>query len=421
MNCPLAHENCILGGQPMHKPVSSPTLKTGSLAALILILSIGTLLRAWPSAGFQGVGYDEHQYSNYVGMAAEEGLRNYGRVVHIYTVAQAERPEAVVPPTRIGFLWPAVLLAKAGLTPFEALRAISLSAGIALLLLTATIAYRFAGAAQVLGFTTLIAVAPLQIYLAQRALIDGYFGFLAALCAWFLLECLRAPKAKGWLVAYGFGLFILVLTKENAAFVFLALLATAALLSLIRVDRISGPIVIVSVVAPALAVLVLASFLGGITEWISFYRMFVHKSAAIPYVLKFQDGAWYRYLVDFAVLSPAILALVFGRIFQLEKRSGIDLFWALFLGFSFVCMSTVPYGMSLRFAAFWDVPMRWLASSQLLCTANRIPGRVRPLLLIAAFLLLVTIDLSQYHRLFVKSRIYDPVSAQLLRASDLIK
>jgi hypothetical protein len=405
----------------MNEEAKSQQFGKWSLSFCIIFLVFGIFLRLWPTAGFHSIGFDEHQYSKYVEMAAKRGLWNYGAVIDSYIVEQVHQSEAIVPATRIGFLWPATLLAEAGLTPYKALRTTSLMASIALLVATAAMAYRFSSPALTVGVTALLAVAPLQIYLAQRALVDGYFAFLAVLCAWFFLEALRASKTTGWVVAYGATLFLLVLTKENAAFVFAALLATAAVLFWARISRPGLSLLVVSFLAPAFALCVLAVFMGGIPELIIFYRMFVQKSTVIPYSLRFQDGAWYRYLVDFIVLSPAIVILVLGRVFQLGKKSANDLFWALFLGFSFVLMSSLRYGMSLRFAAYWDPALRWLAMSQLLVVANRIPPRIRAVALFAALLALGGIDLSQYHRLFVKGRIYDPVSAELLRASDLIK
>jgi hypothetical protein len=170
-----------------------------------------------------------------------------------------------------------------------------------------------------------------------------------------------------------------------------------------------------------LGVLILASLLGGIVEWITFYRMYAQRSGRIPYVIQFQDGAWYRYLIDFTVLSPCVVALVFGRIFDINKQSRADLFWALFIGFSFLAMSGVRYGMSLRFAAYWDEPLRWLAGSQLIVLGSRLSARGRGPILIGAMTLVMVVDLAQYHRFFVRAQIYDPVSSHLLRASKLVK
>ena len=393
-----------------------------SLALIIVILSGGIFLRAWPTGGFRGVGYDEGIYSTYVAMAQKDGLWNYGDVVHAYLESQAKRPDAIVPATRVGFLVPAAAVAEiTGLKPLAALHAVSLASSILLLLATAVIGVRQGGDVRMLVLTSLMAVAPLQIHLAQRSLIDGYFAFWAVLCAWFLWENLESPRQKGWLAAYGFSLFALVLTKENAAFVFLALIIVMAAFAFYELGRLSLPLVLVSVIAPALAVMCLALLAGGVGEWIAFYRSFVQKSATLSYPIRFQDGPWYRYLVDFTLLSPCVVALALGALFQLRKESKPDIFWSLFLGVSFAAMSSVPYGMSLRFAAYWDFPLRWLAASQLLQVSRGFERRWALALLTCSILFLVSVDLFQYWRYFVHGAIYDPVTFQLLHASKLIK
>jgi len=84
-------------------------------------------------------------------------------------------------------------------------------------------------------------------------------------------------------------------------------------------------------------------------------------------------------------------------------------------------MSCIRYGMSLRFAAYWDEPMRWLAASQLLVFQRRFSPRVGTMVAVAAILLLATVDLMQYWQFFVKAGIYDPVSSHLLHVLRLIK
>ena len=399
-------------------------LGNGGAAWLLMafVLGLGLLLRIYPSSGFDGIGYDENIYRAYVQMAQRAGLSHYGAVVTEYVQWQEKRPDAVVPATRVGFLWPAAALAElSGLPPNAALRLLSLLASVLLLFATAVIGYRLGGIERMLVVTALMAVAPLQIHLAQRSLIDGYFAFWAVLCAWFLWESLQAPRARGWLAAYGASLVILVLTKENAAFVFFALMATLGLLYAFRRQSPTWPLLVVSVLAPSVAVMGLSYLVGGIGEWITFYRMFVEKSHALPYPIQFQDGTWYRYLVDFILLSPCVVLCAAGRVFSLHKEDRVDIFWVLFLGCSFVLMSSVTNGMSLRFAAYWDEPLRWLAASQVILLANRF-RRVRPaLIMVAAVALLAAVDLSQYSRFFVQSGIYDPVSAQLLHSSKLIK
>jgi 4-amino-4-deoxy-L-arabinose transferase-like glycosyltransferase len=397
-------------------------LTTPSLILLALILAAGIFLRIWPTAGFKLVGIDEHNYATYVEQTLKYGLTDYGHVIDDYITAQVKERDAVVPATRIGFIWPAAIVARiTRLDSLYAVRTVSAASAILLLLATATIGLRFGGARQSLVVTALMAAAPLQIALAQRALGDEYFALWAVLSAWFFFECLQDRQARRWHIAFGFSFFMLVLTKENAAFVCAALLAVWIWFSLGRITRPNYVLLIVTFIAGAAAVLVLASLLGGIGEWLTFYRMYGQKSARIPYVIQFQDGAWYRYLIDFTLLSPLIVALTFGRVFKIDKNDAPDLFWALFLGFSFIAMSCVPFGFSLRFAAYWDVPLRWLAASQLVILADRFSSRWRNAVLITAVALVLLVDLAQYHRFFVKAEIYDPVSSHLLRASKLVK
>jgi hypothetical protein len=412
------------------------------LGLLVLILSAGILLRLWPSTGCRQagqptsiqssqiagekkgiwVGEDERTYSAYVAAACKDGVWNFASVVRAYVQAQAKRPDAIVPATRVGFLVPATIVAElTGWEPLVALRCTSAIASILLLLSSAVIGHRLGGRKHMLLVTALMAVAPLQIHLAQLSLVDGYFALWAVLCAWFLWENLQGPRQKRWLLAYAMTLFVLVLTKENAAFVFLALGTVIVLFAVLKLGRVSLPLVVATVIAPALAVLVLASLVGGIGEWISFYGEFAQKSAALPYVILFQDGAWYRYLVDLTLLSPGIVAFAFGSVFQLRQESKVDVFWTIFLGASYIVMSMVPYGMSLRFAAYWDLPLRWLAVSQVIRFADGFRKEKSILILVTVPMALIAIDLFQYWRYFVEGHIYDPVSFQLLRASQLIK
>jgi hypothetical protein len=401
----------------------SGRLTRSSLALLIVVLIAGVFLRAWPSTGCHRTGFDEGVYSTYVAIAQKDGIWHYGNVVRAYVQSQAKHAEAFVPATRIGFLWPAsVLAAICHLKPLAALHYVSLISSVLLLFVVAIIGYRFAmSGAHLLLLTALMAAAPLQIHLAQRSLIDGYFALWAILCAWFLWESLRKPEQKTWSVAYGVSLFMLVLTKENAAFVFFALVAVLIVFAVFRLGRANLALVLITVLAPALAVAVLAELVGGIREWLAFYTMFVQKSRLLPYPVRFQDGAWYRYFVDFTLLSPCVVAFAIGRIFQLEKRAVADIFWSVFLGVSFITMSSVPYGISLRFAAYWDVPLRWLAASQVLQLRRKFP-RISPVIITAIILfILVAVDLFQYWRYFMHAGIYDPVSFELVRASRLIK
>ena len=219
-----------------------------------------------------------------------------------------------------------------------------------------------------------MALAPLQLCLAQRALVDGFYAF-ATLCFWLLWENLRAPNRWGWLAAYTVSLFGLVMTKEYSAFVVFAFCGIMVLNRRLRFGSVTPRLLAATVIGPALAVLVLMYFAGGAGAFFHFYTTFVAKSSGLDYAIKAQDGPWTRYMLDFLIVSPAVTLLAIGRLFRLNAKNRPDLYCAVFLLFSYVPMAGVTYGMSLRFVAFWDFPMCWLAFSQLDALAEKFPVR----------------------------------------------
>src|SRR5689334_16724495 len=104
----------------------SPRLTKWSIGFLALVLTAGVFLRIWPSAGFKSVGVDEHQYAVYAAKAVSYGLTNYGRVIDEFIVDQVHKPGAVVPATRIGFIWPMAILSQlTRIDPLQAARILS--------------------------------------------------------------------------------------------------------------------------------------------------------------------------------------------------------------------------------------------------------------------------------------------------------
>jgi hypothetical protein len=386
------------------------------------LFGIGTFLRVFPSAGFERVGFDEHGYMVFVKQIQTAGFWNYDAVVKLYVERQSKQPDAVVPATRATFLAPAALVGEVfHLDAFHALRTTAATAGVLMLLLSAFFAYRLGGTIPMLGVTALVATAPLQIYLSQRALIDGYFAFWAVAVLWLAWENLQRPRHWGWLGAYTICLTILVLTKENAAFVVFAIFGVLLLNQFLRMGTVTPHLLLATIIGPTIAVLVLAAMVGGAWEWVQFNRMFVAKSRANFYSIMAQDGPWYRYVVDFVIISPLLAAFACGRIFQTRKADQAGIFMAAFLLLSVAAMSAVKYGMSLRYAAFCDIPLCWLACSQAIALSKR-SSKCHPAIVASALLLILSaVGVNQYVRFFVKGGVYDPTTAALVWSSGMEK
>ena len=272
-----------------------------------------------------------------------------------------------------------------------------------------------------LGVTALMATAPLQIHLSQRALIDSYFCFVAVTALWLAWENLQHPRRGAWLTSYTLSLTLLVLTKENAAFVVFALIGVLLLNRYLRFGTATPHLLIATIVGPLIAVFFLAFLVGGLWDWIQFYRMFIEKSRLNFYSVLVQDGPWYRYAVDFVILSPVLVAFACGAVFQVKPRQRATLFVTTFLLLSLSGMSMVRYGISLRYAAFCELPLCWLACTQVLSLSRIVSQRHRTALTVGVFLILASVNVNQYVRFFVEGAIYDPVTAALVWSSGMEK
>lgn len=390
---------------------------------LLLILGFGAAIRIWTTRTYTREGQDEHLYGIYVNtIDTTGGITHYRKLIAMNRQVQEGYSQAFVPATRIGFIWPAYACFKVfNVSPIQSLRILSCASGILLLLLAARIGWHAGGKMGMLGLTALMSTAPLHVYLAQRALIDIYFAFWAVLTLWLLWKNLQNKKHWGWLSAYGASLAILVLTKESAAFVFCALLGVLLFSRPLKLGQSSIELVGLTFLAPAVAVAILCLLMGGPSEFLSFFRLLAARNEVSDYAVATQDGPWYRYLIDFTLISPLTLILAIGAIFQLRSAGRFTAFMAIFLGLSFVVMSYVPYGVSLRFATYWDVPLRWLALTQAILLSQGL-RKIRPAIALACLLCLICAsDLWQYNVYFVKAKLYDPITTNLVYAAGLTK
>lgn len=389
---------------------------------IIVIFAAGTFFRVYPSMRHQRPGFDETVYVGYVGALRTIGASNYGAMVKAYQSNQDEIATAVAHPLRVCFILGAYFwMLTFGCEPATALHGVSAAAGVACLAVAGIFAWRAGGRGTLAGVLALMACAPLQILLSQRALVDGVFGFWAIVCFWLLWENLRAPNHAVWLPAFGASLCLLVLAKEFAVFVVFAFVVLLLLNRWLHFGTVTPALAGTIVLGPLLGVMILVWLAGSVSDFIHIYASFVAKSRALDYSIRYQDGPWTRYILDFLLVTPLVTLLAIGRLFQLSTKSRPELYCALFLLASFVPMANLSGGMNLRFAACWDLPLCFLAFSQLDLVARRLPPRRGMIALVVSTALVCGVELNEYCRIFVKTDAYDPITPQLLRSENILK
>jgi 4-amino-4-deoxy-L-arabinose transferase-like glycosyltransferase len=409
------------------------------LAALFIILAIGIFLRIpsqlfagpnaplrafaaiHPLAGFDQIGFDEGLYRNYVNQLISAGLTSYPDIVDRYIEIQKTLTGSILPPLRFLFIFSAYAWHQIfGAEALSSLHAVASFFSILTLLLSTHFAWRLKGPAWALAVAALMSFAPTQIHMSQHALVDGFFTFWALLCLWLLWENLRAPRRPLFLAAYVLGLCLMVLTKENAFFVFVALMAIIVLNRWLQFGIVTRELLLCSIAGPLLGFVVLVFLAGGLDTLRTSYQLSVGKNYQLAYAIMTGDGPWHRYLVDLLLVSPIILLLAVGAAFRLDRSQKPELFLFSFIAASYLVMCNIKYGMNLRYANMWDMPLRVLAYGQIVAFCVPLQ-RYRTLIICAAVGVVCAVEMRQYLVLFVQYPLYELVTEGLLRALNILK
>ena len=403
------------------------------LIAVVLVFALGIALRTVPFASFQNVGYDEALYHAYTTQLLERGLQGYPGIVEGYIEYQKTLKGSILPPMRFLYIGTSALWCRmSGVDPrapggdvlvYQALRRVASLFSILTLGVTFGLMWRLAGRGAALAVTALMVCAPTQIHRGQHALVDGFFAFWALLTLWLLWENLQRPHRPALWIAYGTSLALLVMTKENAAFVFVAIVAILVANRWLRFGTVNRPLVLATLLGPVVGALGLVALAGGLENLFTCYLLSVSKNFTLDFAIQTGDGPWYRYLVDLMLVSPLTLILAIGAVFQLDReRHRPQLFVALFIAASYLVMCNLKYGMNLRYANMWDAPLRLLAFTQLGLLADRWALKRPNLWLTLAVIGLCIYDLRQYWILAIQyDCFYELVPEVLLRALHILK
>lgn len=392
-------------------------------AALAVVFAIGVFLRVHTFEKPESrPAFDESVYGAYVTYLDHHGIASYPALVAEYVEKLKTSPIVFLPPTRASFLLAATLWHKIfGVAPVEAVRAISCLASILTLALSGLIAGRAGGWKAAFGVMALMAFAPTQISMAHRAFIDGFFGLLALLAIWSLWEALRSPQAR-WHWLFGLSTTLLILTKENAAFVYAAMLVILGVNPWAKFGQVTRPLLVAALVSPIAALILLAVCAGGFPMLLTTYLQNVTMNYVLPYGLANQDGPWFRYLTDLVLVSPAVMLFAIGGAFLRLHRGGFTLFLVLFIVVTYILMGNIRYGMNLRFANMWDFPLRWLAMAPILIGTEKLSSpKAKSAFYFGATGILCLLEFFNYLEIFVHNQVYDPISINLMRALDMIK
>lgn len=324
-------------------------------------------------------------------------------------------------PLRWGYLGVAALFCGAtGDVSHRGLATLSTLAGLLSVLLTYLLGAELFNRPVAIFGAALVAVSPLQIALGRRALADELFclGFLLSL--FLLLRHLRAERPReraGWLIAWVAAMTITIAIKEQVLFVYALVLLFWWLRS---GRRVTWQIVTIWTLPPLLFATVFSLLSGSVTK---FFRIawIITSEMGAPYAAQYQSGPPQRILIDFLAIAPivTVAAIVAGGFAVLRRAPGDENDWHLLLLLAgIIAAHALLPSKNLRYLVEADPLMRLLVAS-FAWREIRARGLGLPTAL-TALVINGTVELMVFVTIFVRAAVYDPVTATILRALDML-
>lgn len=391
--------------------------------ALALALAAGVYVGIEPTLGlvkFQAAN-DEGYYLRYVQALDRGGLTDLPELARAW-LARAE-DWRFPPPSRVGYLVPASAWCALFGSSFESLARLSLTSLALLVLVQHFFARRHLAPLAAGCATLLLAASPLLLGLGRRALTDAPLALLQISSLWLFLEVLREPRRIGWQVAFCAVFAWSISAKEIA--VLLALpMALFAWIERLRGGELSlaraAAVLAVPMASAGVAVLLAC---GGPERTLELMRVVMNSPSSNDYAIAMGSGPWYRYCVDQLLLSPwtTLLGLAGFAVALWRWRRGEFERLLVFCALVYVLQlaALAPFTKNVRYAAPLEMPLRVSAAALLAAFfGGGLRGRA---LTLVAVLALAWSDVRDFQRAFVRGRIYDPVTANLLAFRRLIR
>jgi 4-amino-4-deoxy-L-arabinose transferase-like glycosyltransferase len=357
---------------------------------------------------------DETVYLNFALRVSSEGASAFPKMARDY-LDHSENWK-YPPPIRFGYVG-AIGLACTLDSPcsHRTLAGVSTLFGILALVGTFLLVRELGDVRTALAATALSVTSPLQLALGRRALSDEMFCAVFLFALWALLRAVRSdPPNIARRYALSVALTVLVLSvKETSLLAAPGVLAAIYLLRGRRFERRDLALVVLPVVIWYLGIAVLSGSASTLFDVLGAEHAGTKNA---PYVEGYNSGPPHRILSDFFLVAPltstiTLIAMAFA-LFEWKSLSPglralvVVLVWTLLVT-SLSPIKNLRYAVNsdglIRALAAWFVVERFLPAF----------GRRWGVALLAANALY---ELWIFHRAFVAGGVYDPVTAELVRA-----
>ncbi|MDD5196336.1 MAG: glycosyltransferase family 39 protein [Candidatus Omnitrophica bacterium] len=387
------------------------------LLALVIVLAVSLLLPTLARVPYFSYA-DDICYFKYATCLGEKGLNGLSGLFQGFI---ADQPNWFNPhPLRIGFIilsaaWLKILGYSLLNLAFLSLFSYALFLGFSYYF-----SRKYLGEQLALLLVILLAFSPLQMAMARRAFVDSSLNLFSLLAVWLFWDFLK-NRGRARFILFVAVYTCSILIKETSLlliFVFFSFLLFSRFIYKEKVPfkkttvLLALPVILAGLVYLACGV---SSYMPGII------KILLMPAPADSYASLFCSGPWYRYLIDYMLLSPWVVILTIGFIFNFflkKEEDGLSLYFIFVFLVSFILFSA--FLKNVRYMIILDTPMRLFSLFMLNMIAQRIWPRQAMKLTVVLVVSLAFFDWFNFYHLFIAENIHDPTSFFLLKAKQII-
>jgi len=391
------------------------------IAFLLVIFSLFSVYIHMPKEDNFAKGADEGHYLAYSQYLSENGIGSYPKFFEEYL---KNKENWIWPnPLRFGYFLFSSFWLKIFGPSFRSLANLSFICYVLLLLFSLYFSKRYFGKGTATLFILLFAFSPLTMAMAKRALSDSMGNMFSALSIWLFLSFLTDKKIFNFII-FTFVYAFAILIRQQSVFLicfFSFYFLIYKYIYKVNIPKIYFPAIIFSPLFIVGSVWLISS--QSLTNLIHMIKLSSPLIGPNEYAMLFYRGPWFRYIIDYLLISPlvTILALSF-IIYVLANRSFLKDYKISYFLISFfilyILLSSFDYSKNVRYAINLDMMMRLFAVLMLKEIFKK--SRFMSDFVFMIILFLCFTDYLNFIYLFCQRNIYDPVSFVLLKVRQFI-
>lgn len=386
----------------------------------VLLLAVGRYLTP---ESFHLKGSDEFYYLQYAQHIADNGARGFQDLVQWY--AQSEENRYHPSPVRFAYVSLAALLVKIFGPSYSILVCISYASLLAFCAVCFYYARKLISDEFAVCFLLILCSSPLTLGMGCVALSDSFLNLLWGCSVWAFMDYIhkRSPGKMALLIVF---LALSILTKESSVLLLGFVTVFILLARFFKIPVVYKDLIPICGIPVAIVVLVYLTVLGGFAN----FSIFVHSlylthfvDQANAYALDFSGGPWFRYFVDFMLLSPVVTLIAVGYAGHLlleRSREWKHMFFLTYFAAIYIPLSLLQHTKVVRFVINLEMVLALFCAWAVLeffkkdIQKEKWGGALLTLLAISA------VSFSSFFKLFAVASMLDPITYHLVQIQGFI-